>query len=116
MQWIYTDEQNIVARFVWWSSLFDNLRILIRPSSDALQVIEHNAFVVSPYPLILSLENHLSTAQQDVLAEMLLTIFGEQVAVLPKDGIAVLPSPASLQNKVACVFFCGSCFCVIYTF
>ena len=37
---------------------------------DVLAAIRDNAFVVSPYPVLLSLEDHCSVGQQDRMAAM----------------------------------------------
>lgn len=49
----------------------------------------------SPYPLILSLENHCSVEQQTVMAQHLRTILGDKLLTKPLDGLDshTLPSP-----------------------
>lgn len=49
----------------------------------------------SDYPVILSLENHCSMEQQEVLAQQLKSILGEQLLTTTTDGRvpAQLPSP-----------------------
>lgn len=48
----------------------------------------------SPYPVILSLENHCSLEQQRVMARHLRTILGPMLLDLPLDGVTTsLPSP-----------------------
>lgn len=53
------------------------------------------ALQTSDYPVILSLENHCSMEQQEVLAQQLKTILGEQLLTTTIDGRvpAQLPSP-----------------------
>ncbi|KAG8138405.1 hypothetical protein E2320_004302 [Naja naja] len=46
-----------------------------------IQVIDKYAFVVSDYPLILSLENHCSPKQQEVMVDYLKTILGDKLAL-----------------------------------
>lgn len=43
---------------------------------DVLEAIREYAFKTSPYPLILSIENHLSLEQQQVMAVYFEGIFG----------------------------------------
>lgn len=45
-------------------------------------VIKPNAFKTNPYPLILSLENHLGQEQQAVLAELISEILGGRPTAL----------------------------------
>lgn len=48
----------------------------------------------SPYPVILSLENHCSLEQQRVMARHLRTILGPMLLDRPLDGVTTsLPSP-----------------------
>ncbi|CAL4084311.1 unnamed protein product, partial [Meganyctiphanes norvegica] len=63
--------------------------------------IKPYAFHTSPYPVILSCENHLSREQQLVMVNMFKTILGDMLATdpLPKDP-TLLPSPEDLKLKV----------------
>ena len=55
----------------------------------------HHYPQASPYPLILSLENHCSVEQQTVMAQHLRAILGEKLLVKPLSGLDshYLPSP-----------------------
>lgn len=68
---------------------------------DVIQAVKDFGFVASPYPVILSLENHCSIEQQVRMAEILVDILGD---VLPKcfkaEQTRPLPSPEQLKNKV----------------
>jgi hypothetical protein len=71
-------------------------KILFR---DVLRAIAENAFVASPYPVILSLENHLSAEQQDVAAAMIRAELGSML--LTDFGVrSQLPSPNELRLKI----------------
>ena len=59
-----------------------------------------NAFKYSPYPLILSLEQHLSLEQQDFLADCLKRIFGEMLYDGDVATLTQLPSPNQLRGKI----------------
>nr|XP_009921251.1 PREDICTED: LOW QUALITY PROTEIN: 1-phosphatidylinositol 4,5-bisphosphate phosphodiesterase delta-4-like [Haliaeetus albicilla] len=54
------------------------------------------------YPVILSLENHCSMEQQEVLAQQLKDILGEQLLTATTDGRVPtqLPSPEELKHKI----------------
>uniref|UniRef100_A0A8C9JDD3 Phosphoinositide phospholipase C n=1 Tax=Panthera tigris altaica TaxID=74533 RepID=A0A8C9JDD3_PANTA len=61
---------------------------------DVLRAIRDYAFKASPYPVILSLENHCSLEQQRVMARHLRTILGPMLLDRPLDGATTsLPSP-----------------------
>ncbi|XP_075117975.1 1-phosphatidylinositol 4,5-bisphosphate phosphodiesterase zeta-1 isoform X1 [Leptodactylus fuscus] len=67
-----------------------------------ISVIGHYAFQASPYPLILSLENHCSPRQQEVMAKHLTSILGERLltTTVPESGSRFLPSPETLIGKI----------------
>uniref|UniRef100_A0A7N5KE00 Phosphoinositide phospholipase C n=1 Tax=Ailuropoda melanoleuca TaxID=9646 RepID=A0A7N5KE00_AILME len=68
---------------------------------DVLRAIRDYAFKASPYPVILSLENHCSLEQQRVMARHLRTILGPMLLDRPLDGVtASLPSPEQLKGKI----------------
>ncbi|XP_036777513.2 1-phosphatidylinositol 4,5-bisphosphate phosphodiesterase delta-1 isoform X1 [Manis pentadactyla] len=68
---------------------------------DVLRAIRDYAFKASPYPVILSLENHCSLEQQRVMARHLRAILGPMLLGQPLDGVtASLPSPEQLKGKI----------------
>ncbi|NXJ77507.1 PLCB2 phosphodiesterase, partial [Trogon melanurus] len=73
---------------------------------DAIEAIAESAFKTSPYPVILSFENHVdSPKQQAKMAEYCRTIFGDRLLTEPlekyplKPGVP-LPSPQDLLGKI----------------
>ncbi|XP_062974944.1 1-phosphatidylinositol 4,5-bisphosphate phosphodiesterase beta-2 [Elgaria multicarinata webbii] len=73
---------------------------------DAVEAIAESAFKTSPYPLILSFENHVdSPKQQAKMAEYCRTVFGDMLLTEPleknplKPGVP-LPSPQDLLGKI----------------
>lgn len=59
------------------------------------------AFEASPYPVILSIENHLSLDQQRVMIKLMQDILGDMLATDPMpEDLKVLPSPEALKNKI----------------
>ncbi|XP_077591273.1 1-phosphatidylinositol 4,5-bisphosphate phosphodiesterase delta-3-A [Stigmatopora nigra] len=72
------------------------------PFKEVIVTIAQYAFKTSPYPLILSLENHCSVEQQVVMAKHLCTILGNKLLNSPlsdhdpKD----LPSPEALRGRI----------------
>ncbi|NXQ31421.1 PLCZ1 phosphodiesterase, partial [Alaudala cheleensis] len=73
------------------------------PFRSVIHVIDKYAFMSSAYPLVLSLENHCSPKQQEVMAECLKTILGDKLLSSPIGGevdVHQLPSPEALKFKV----------------
>ncbi|EPY89216.1 1-phosphatidylinositol-4,5-bisphosphate phosphodiesterase delta-1 [Camelus ferus] len=68
---------------------------------DVLRAIRDYAFKASPYPVILSLENHCSLEQQRVMARHLHNLLGPMLLDRPLDGVTTsLPSPEQLKGKI----------------
>ncbi|KAL0984453.1 hypothetical protein UPYG_G00141740 [Umbra pygmaea] len=72
------------------------------PFTEVIETIAEYAFKVSPYPLILSLENHCSVEQQVVMARQLRSILGDRLITKPLDEQQpqILPSPEDLRGKI----------------
>ncbi|XP_025115229.1 1-phosphatidylinositol 4,5-bisphosphate phosphodiesterase gamma-1-like [Pomacea canaliculata] len=69
--------------------------------AEVLKVIKENAWVASEYPIILSLENHLSLGQQRLMARMMKDVFGDELLTEPVDqNESVMPSPEQLKRKI----------------
>ena len=65
---------------------------------DVVVAIKKSAFVSSPYPVILSIENHCSLAQQRKMATIFQEVLGEFLLTSPfEEGETVLPSPSQLM-------------------
>ncbi|KAH1187182.1 hypothetical protein KIL84_019931, partial [Mauremys mutica] len=67
-----------------------------------IEVIDKYAFVVSDYPVVLSLENHCSPKQQEVMADYLETILGDKLltTIIGDTFPTDLPSPEELKFKI----------------
>ncbi|CAF1280178.1 unnamed protein product [Rotaria sordida] len=76
----------------------------VKPCSfeSIIRYIEPNLFKASPYPVILSIENHCSIIQQKEIARILKQILGDQLITAPitTKNSSVLPSPEDLKHKV----------------
>ncbi|KAJ6659344.1 hypothetical protein lerEdw1_019215 [Lerista edwardsae] len=69
--------------------------------SDAIKAIKNYAFKTSPYPVIISLENHCSLEQQKMMAHYMQTILEDLLLVAPVDSdMWELPSPEQLKGKI----------------
>jgi len=68
----------------------------------ACEAIAKYAFVVSPYPVILSAEVHCSIPQQDMIASIMHEVFGDSLVSAPegRPKIEVLPSPEDLKGRI----------------
>ena len=69
----------------------------------ACEAIAKYAFVVSPYPVILSAEVHCSIPQQDMIASIMQEVFGDSLVSAPVQGrpkVDVLPSPEDLKGRI----------------
>ncbi|XP_007938700.1 1-phosphatidylinositol 4,5-bisphosphate phosphodiesterase beta-2 [Orycteropus afer afer] len=73
---------------------------------EAIEAIAESAFKTSPYPVILSFENHVdSPRQQAKMAEYCRMIFGDMLLTEPLEKFPLkpgtpLPSPEDLQGKI----------------
>lgn len=74
-------------------------RILLR---DVLRTIKEAAFVASPYPVILSIENHCSVPFQQRMAALFVEILGDLMPepYWKQPELTALPSPNALKHKV----------------
>ncbi|XP_030635517.1 1-phosphatidylinositol 4,5-bisphosphate phosphodiesterase beta-3 [Chanos chanos] len=76
------------------------------PFKEVIEAIAESAFKTSPYPLILSFENHVDSAKQQAkMAEYCRTIFGdalltETLEKYPLVPGQTLPSPQELMGKI----------------
>ena len=79
---------------------------------EVCEAILKYGFVASPYPIIISAEIHCSIGQQDLIAAIMMEVFGDKLVRTPvdgeseKEGLATtskkmdLPSPAELKGKI----------------
>ncbi|XP_022238999.1 1-phosphatidylinositol 4,5-bisphosphate phosphodiesterase epsilon-1-like [Limulus polyphemus] len=73
---------------------------------DVVEAINNSAFVTSPYPVILSVENHCSMQQQAKMAQIFTNVFGEKLVtkyLFDPDNVDEtphLPSPEQLKYRV----------------
>nr|pir 1-phosphatidylinositol-4,5-bisphosphate phosphodiesterase (EC 3.1.4.11) delta-2 - bovine [Bos taurus] len=72
------------------------------PFKDVVAAIGQYAFQTSDYPVILSLENHCSWEQQEIIVRHLTEILGDQLLTTALDGQppTQLPSPEDLRGKI----------------
>lgn len=71
------------------------------PFKDVIKAIKDYAFKASPYPVILSLENHCSLEQQKIVAMHLTTILGSALLTQPlgQKMPTTFPGPEDLKGR-----------------
>uniref|UniRef100_A0A673HDT2 Phosphoinositide phospholipase C n=1 Tax=Sinocyclocheilus rhinocerous TaxID=307959 RepID=A0A673HDT2_9TELE len=68
---------------------------------DVITTIANYAFKASEYPLIVSIENHCSIEQQEVMARYFRDILGDMLLTNTVEGVSSkLPSPEALKRKI----------------
>jgi hypothetical protein len=67
---------------------------------NVLRVIKKYAFVASPFPVIISIESHLSEEMQRVAADNIKNELGECLFILSNNDVDLLPSPEDLRGKI----------------
>eukprot|EP00698_Gefionella_okellyi_P008306 TRINITY_DN2057_c0_g1_i1.p1 TRINITY_DN2057_c0_g1~~TRINITY_DN2057_c0_g1_i1.p1 ORF type:complete len:642 (-),score=155.79 TRINITY_DN2057_c0_g1_i1:1906-3831(-) len=69
---------------------------------DVIVAIKEHGFKKSPYPVILSLENHCSLPQQQRMAQIFKDVLGDMVPKtwVGRTDLAFMPSPEDLKFKV----------------
>ena len=73
------------------------------PVREVCEAILKYGFVTSPYPIIISAEVHCGLTQQDMLANIMKSVFGDALVWAPvedRQKIDVLPSPEELKGRV----------------
>ncbi|CAF4931468.1 unnamed protein product, partial [Rotaria sp. Silwood2] len=70
-----------------------------------VEVINESAFLTSPYPVILSIENRCSLIQQSRMAQIFVKIFGDKLIIkymfdTDFNEDSLLPSPNQLKYKI----------------
>ena len=70
-------------------------------SLDVIKAIYEYGFVTSPYPIVLSIENHCCLDQQKIMAKMMVDTFKDSLALPMKNTNGKnLPSPNELRHKI----------------
>ena len=68
---------------------------------DVVKTIKEHAFTTSPYPVILSIEDHCSLPQQRKMAKIFEEVFGSMLLTMPIDkNETFMPSPEALRKKI----------------
>jgi phosphatidylinositol phospholipase C delta len=65
-----------------------------------LKSIKEYAFCASSYPLVITLEDHLTADLQAKVAEMLTETFGDLLFIPSSDPMKEFPSPEALMERI----------------
>eukprot|EP01018_Ginkgo_biloba_P031458 Gb_38146 [translate_table: standard] len=65
-----------------------------------IRSIKEHAFVASQYPVIITLEDHLTPDLQAKVAEMITETFGEMLFYPNSEGLKEFPSPETLKGRI----------------
>ncbi|KAL2500503.1 Phosphoinositide phospholipase C 2 [Forsythia ovata] len=97
----------VIELDMWPNSTKDDVHILhggtlTTPVTliKCLKSIRDNAFVASEYPLIITLEDHLTPDLQAKVAEMVTQTFGDVLVSTTTECLSQFPSPESLKRRV----------------
>ncbi|XP_027331741.1 phosphoinositide phospholipase C 6-like isoform X4 [Abrus precatorius] len=97
----------VIELDVWPNSTKDDVvvvhgRTLTAPVSliQCLKSIKEYAFVKSDYPVIITLEDHLTPDLQAKVADMTTQIFGDMLYYPQTDLLAEFPTPESLKGRI----------------
>ncbi|KAL6896807.1 hypothetical protein ACP4OV_007379 [Aristida adscensionis] len=97
----------VIELDMWPNSTKDDINIvhgrtLTTPVSliKCLRSIKEHAFDASPYPVIITLEDHLPPELQEKVAKMVLEVFGDILYYPETDHLKEFPSPEDLKKRV----------------
>ncbi|XP_057452646.1 phosphoinositide phospholipase C 6-like [Lotus japonicus] len=97
----------VIELDLWTSSSQDGIKVvggrtLTTPVSltKCLESIKEYAFVKSDFPVILTLEDHLTSKLQAKFTQMATQIFEEMLYYPQIDYLTEFPSPESLKNRI----------------
>ncbi|OEL38102.1 Phosphoinositide phospholipase C 2 [Dichanthelium oligosanthes] len=68
--------------------------------NKCLEAVKEHAFTTSPYPVILTLEDHLTPDLQAKVAKMIKETFGDMLYISESETMAEFPSPEDLKGKI----------------
>lgn len=97
----------VIELDIWPNSAKDDInvlhgRTLTTPVEliKCLRSIKEHAFSASEYPVVITLEDHLTTDLQAKAAEMISQTFGEMLFCPGPEGLKDVSSPESLKRKI----------------
>ncbi|CAL5189652.1 unnamed protein product [Lathyrus oleraceus] len=97
----------VVELDIWPNSTKDDILVLhgrtLTPPVElvkCLRSIKDHAFVASPYPVIITLEDHLKADLQKKAAQMITQTFGDMLFCPNDENLNNIPSPEELKHRI----------------
>ncbi|KAL0341283.1 UNVERIFIED_CONTAM: Phosphoinositide phospholipase C 2 [Sesamum radiatum] len=97
----------VIELDIWPNSTKDSVNVLHGRTLTApveflkcLKSIKEHAFVASEYPVVITLEDHLTPELQALAAEMITETFGEMLFTPGDECLSEFPSPESLKRRI----------------
>ncbi|XP_074287212.1 phosphoinositide phospholipase C 6-like [Silene latifolia] len=97
----------VIELDIWPNSAKDDVNVLHGrtlttpvPLFKCLKSIEEYAFSASPYPVIITLEDHLTPDLQAKVAKMVTEVFGKMLYVPESKHLEQFPSPEELKYRI----------------
>ncbi|XP_078447209.1 phosphoinositide phospholipase C 6-like isoform X3 [Wolffia australiana] len=97
----------VIELDIWPNSAKDDVHVyhggtLTSPVEliKCLRTIRDYAFASSTYPVVITLEDHLSPNLQDKVAKMVIQTFGDVIYYPKSECLSEFPSPEALRNRV----------------
>ncbi|XP_071732758.1 phosphoinositide phospholipase C 2-like [Rutidosis leptorrhynchoides] len=97
----------VIELDIWPNSTKDDVDVLHGRTLTApvalikcLRSIKAYAFSASEYPVVITLEDHLTTDLQAKVAQMVTETFGEMLFTPDADGLGEFPSPEFLKRRI----------------
>ncbi|CAH9138622.1 unnamed protein product [Cuscuta epithymum] len=97
----------VIELDIWPNSAKDDVNVLHGRTVTTpvelircLKSIKENAFIASPYPVVITLEDHLTPSLQAKVADMLTQTFGDMLYTTKSESLKELPSPEELKHRI----------------
>nr|GMD18842.1 phosphoinositide phospholipase C 4-like [Ipomoea batatas] len=97
----------VIELDIWPNSAKDDVNVLHGRTVTApvelircLKSIKEHAFVASEYPVVITLEDHLTPDLQAKVAQMLIETFGDMLLIPETECLKELPSPEQLKHRI----------------
>ncbi|URE07537.1 zinc finger CCCH domain-containing protein [Musa troglodytarum] len=97
----------VIELDIWPNSVRDDINVLHGRTLTSpvelircLKSIKEHAFSASPYPVIITLEDHLTPDLQAKVAKMVMETFGDMLYYPDSESLKEFPSPEALKHRI----------------